>query len=744
MSENGTNVLERTALDACAREPIHIPGAIQPHGALLALREPDLTCLQISANWPELCGSPEPADALPGTPLEVLLGPEAAETIRALSRSDNDPALAAPLPLTINGRRFDAAPHRHDGVLILEMEPVEEGTPRSFTRVLQRAFAALRAAEGLEEVYQLAARFIAELTGYGRVMVYKFDTDWHGEVVGECRPDPATDSYLGHHFPASDIPEQARALYTKSWLRSIPNVDYRPAPLIPSLNPATGRPLDLGFSMLRSVSPVHLEYLRNMKVGASMSVSLITGGRLWGLIACHHATAKRLPYATREACELFGQVASLEIAAREETLRLGEHARATRIQTRFFDVIAREQNFVEALVKYTPDLLNFMDAAGAAIHVNGRTTLLGETPEPENASLLLDWLRTVEMTPLFCTDSLGGHLPTASDWREKASGLLAVRLSPVEFQCVLFFRPEVVTAVTWAGNPHKPVEPGLALHPRKSFSAWKEIVRGKSKPWTEAERQGAIELRDALNALVLRRTERLISLNAELERKNTDLNSFAYIASHDLKEPLRGISLYGLFIEEDHGEELPPPAREKLRAIRALAAQSEHLLETLGRFSRIGRMELRRRMISLEELVDEALTSLNMLLGETNTRIHRPRPLPEAYCDPVLTREVFANLIANAVKYNDSPEKLVEIGWRDSDVPGGPPVFYVKDNGIGVPEKHFHNIFLMFRRLHAQEERGGGSGAGLAIAKSIVERHGGRIEVKSKVNEGSTFYFTLS
>ncbi|RYD35719.1 MAG: GAF domain-containing protein [Verrucomicrobiaceae bacterium] len=734
---------EPTALELCSREPIHIPGSIQPHGALLVLEQGSLDCLQVSANWTELTGILIPASSITGKPLEEMLGAAAADQARrALSPGGQEAEPDQLLSLSLPAGDFDTVLHRHDSVVIAELEPSAGPPAIPLNRKLQQAMADLRAAASLSSLYDSMARSVGLLTGYGRVMVYRFDRDWHGEVVGEYISSPGMESYRSHHFPASDIPEQARALYTKNWLRIIPEVHYTPAPLLPPGNPVTGRPLDLSFSVLRSVSPIHLEYLKNMGVGASMSVSLITEGRLWGLIACHHPSARRLPFHIRSACEIFGQVASLEVSFREENQRLGESAAATRIQTSFFDVIAEEPNFAEALVNYTPRLLEFMNAGGAALHLNGRTTLLGAAPDEKHLPDLLDWLRTQEMTPVFSTDALSGVFPPAAAYQGCGSGLLAVRLSPVEFQCVLFFRPEVITEITWAGNPRKPVIPGRMLSPRRSFDAWVETVRGQSLPWTEAELSGGAELRTALNALVLKRTERLISSNEELAKRNTDLQSFAYIAAHDLKEPLRNLARYSQFMEEDHGAEMNTECMRKLRTIQELAEHCGRLIEALSRFSSLGRIEINRRLVDAEEMLNGVLASLEGFLNPRNVEIRRPRELPTVFCDPVLVREVFLNLITNAAKYTGHTSPWIEISWRENPEKKETPIFYVADNGIGIAERHWDVIFTMFRRLHAQGAYGGGTGTGLAIARSIVERHGGWISVQSTPGSGSTFSFT--
>ncbi|MDX2081369.1 MAG: ATP-binding protein [Terrimicrobiaceae bacterium] len=710
----------------CGQEPIHVPGTIQPHGILIVFDSNGI-CHHFSANAEELTGQP-PA-ALAGRPLQEFIPVQQFP----MRQAGVDPTMQSPFSVDISGRPLDAWLHQSANWWVVELEPRIGPDDRRLHRRVAAAVTGLRDAPDFPTQHLRTARFVAELTGFDRVMVYEFGPDWHGEVVGEHR-NVAVESYLGHHFPASDIPAQARALYARNRLRLIPDVDYEPVPIVPEMP----TPIDLSQSVLRSVSPVHLEYLRNMGVGASMSISLIVNGRLWGLVACHHRTPKVVPAGIRAACEAFGEAVSLEIAHRQETRTLRLRATAGRIQTRFFDVLAREHNVVDALVRYTPRLLEFLGAGGTALRLNGTTTLHGATPSPAQVEALFDWLQVQEVNPIFSTDRLAEVYPPAADYGSKASGLLALKLSRVEPHYVLWFRPEVLATVTWAGKLEKPRRSDGRLHPRKSFDAWSERVHGRSQPWTEAEHTGALELLQAINALVLRRTEHLLSENAELERKNIDLHSFAYIAAHDLKEPLRGISHYCAFLREDHAADLNEEAVRKLDTIDGLVRHSEELIEALNHYSRIGRIELSRQPVEMNKIVDQIIETLSITNPDVEFR--RSDCLPNVDADRVLMREVFLNLLTNAARYNISSPKRVEIGWTPEH--GG--TFFVRDNGIGIPAKHYESVFRIFRRLHGNTEFGGGTGAGLAIVKSIIERHGGRIWLESEPGVGSTFFFTLA
>jgi two-component system, chemotaxis family, sensor kinase Cph1 len=323
----------------------------------------------------------------------------------------------------------------------------------------------------------------------------------------------------------------------------------------------------------------------------------------------------------------------------------------------------------------------------------------------------------------------------------------------------LWFRPEAVQTVNWGGNPNKPVEVlgngEVRLSPRKSFAAWQETVRGQSLPWKPCEIEAVLELRSAIVGIVLRKADELAKINVELERSNSELDSFAYIASHDLKEPLRGIHNYSSFLIEDYADVLNEDGVSKLQTLVRLTQRMEDLINSLLHFSRLGRVELDLKRTDLNELVHTVLDVLSISLEHTNVEIRIPKSLPVVMCDRVQMSEVFTNLISNAIKYNDRDQKWVEIGFLDAvessrkrlvdddETPEMIMTFYVKDNGIGIPEHHLDTIFRIFKRLHSPTKYGGGTGAGLTIAKKIVERHGGTIWVESSQGQGSTFYFTL-
>ncbi|MBX9258275.1 GAF domain-containing protein [Desmonostoc muscorum CCALA 125] len=749
MNTNDITVPFEVDLTNCDREPIHIPGSIQPHGVLLALKEPELIILQCSNNTYSLFGiSPE---QLLNQPLSNFLESEQINFLQDCL-SQQDLQIVNPLEFTIKSGdknlHYDVIIHRSSQILVLELEPTfleKSNAFFKFYHLLKQAISKLQVGSGVIELSQILAQEVKKITGFERVMVYRFDEDWNGIVIAEQKPEYLT-SYLGLHYPASDIPVQARQLYSQNWLRLIPNADYQPAAILPANNPLTGQPLDLSKSVLRSVSPLHIEYMHNMGVTASMSISIMKNQKLWGLIACHHQSPKYVPYEIRHACEFLGQITSVELSGKEDSEDTESKINLKSVHSKLVEFMSAENNFLEGLIQHQPNLLNLVNADGAVVYFEKDYFSVGNTPQKLDIQNLIEWIYQNVQEEIFYTDSLSQIYPEGEKFGDVASGLMALSFSKIQKNYVLWFRPEVVQTVNWGGNPNKPVEVtgngSLRLSPRKSFESWKETVRLKSLSWKPYEVSAALELRSAIIGVVLRKADELAQLNIELERRNNELDAFAYIASHDLKEPLRGIHNYSNFLIEDYGEILDEEGRHKLRTLIRLTQRMEDLIDSLLHFSRLGRIDLSMQDTDINSIVQRNLDLLSARIEEMGVEIRIPRPLPTVYCDRVQVGEVFNNLIANAIKYNDKPEKWIEIGYVEAASPA-PVTFYVRDNGIGIREKHFEAIFRIFKRLHGPSKYGGGTGAGLTITKKIVERHGGKIWVESTYGEGSTFYFTL-
>ena len=511
-------------LDNCAREPIHIPGSIQPRGVLAVVSEPAFEIRQVSANVGEVLGVS--VDDVLGRHLSALIGAEQAARVQQSASAFGDLRQRNPLELelTVDGgrRAFDALLHREPGgVLLVELEIAYGARPFSFPNTYQavrNSVEELNRASSTAELYDSTARAVRDLTGFDRVMVYRYDQDYNGEVVAECKIDDLN-SFLGLHYPASDIPAQARAMYEKSWLRLISDVDYTPAPLVPAVDPATGAPLDLTYATLRSVSPIHIEYLQNMGVRASMSISLLRHGRLWGLIACHHYAGPHLPpYGARAAAEFLGSTLSLRLIDRFDDDQLRERLASQSMLAHVTAATLNESESVAAALLHSPSLLDLLPAAGVVVSLGGEYHELGSVPPPEVVAQVAAWARSAG-EEMASSERLSDELP-AVDLHE-AAGALALNLPDEQY--VIWFRQEALRAVEWGGDPHNKAiavreGDGVRLSPRKSFERWREVVDKCGEPWGPIQVETAEALRGHLVEELYRRTQGAFRVAEMLQR----------------------------------------------------------------------------------------------------------------------------------------------------------------------------------------------------------------------------------
>lgn len=748
-------------LSNCEREPIHISGAIQPHGMLFALDDIDFRIVQASENTLGLLGV-GPRELL-GRSIEEIIGTDSLELIQdAAARGSIEEVNPLAMSIaTLRGRMaIDAIVHLSSGEIILELEPADVTFPATFHGFYHHVLGSIARFDAAHSVAALCDSGVAEvarLSGFDRVMVYRFDEDWHGEVIAEHRA-AKMEPFLGLHYPASDIPRQARELFKANWLRFIADVNYRPAAIVPNESSATGEPLDLSRSVLRSVSPIHIEYLRNMGVGATMTISLIKNGELWGLIACHHRTAKMVPYQVRAACEVIGRTMALHLGSKEENEDIEYRMKIKSVQVELLGALSKDADIRLTLAAAESNLLALVGADGAAIRYGDECTLVGRTPPIADVAAIITWLRENQTQELFVSNSLPAAAPRFESLAQTACGLLALTISRERANYVLWFRPEVIVTVHWGGDPNKPVEAtpnGQRLSPRKSFELWSEIVRLRARSWKSYEIDAARELRHVVG--IVERAAELERLNLELARSNIELDSFAHIASHDLKEPLRGIHNYASYLLEDYAAVVGTDGREKLETLVRLSERMDALIESLLQLSRVGHAGFTGAPTDLRRLIDEVAEMYAPRMQEEHGHISLVSPLPTVFGDEVGLREVFGNLISNAMKYRDGPPRI-EIGVDplatppdDSRKTRAAPTasgrdfvtVFVRDFGIGIRDKHLGSVFQMFKRLHAADRYGGGTGAGLAIARKIIERHGGQMWAESTYGTGTTFYFML-
>ena len=495
-------------LTNCDREPIHQLGCVQPIGFLLS----------ISADWIITHASENAAKFLQrglnemlGGSLRDIISAEALHAIRnlvALLRGKDAVERAFGIRLQDDGPLFDVAVHMVGTKVIIECEASEPHGDINNLSLVRLMLGRLQLTENFAQFTREAARQVRSLTGLDRVMIYRFHADGSGEVIAESLR-AGVDSFLGLRYPASDIPVQARALYERNWLRLISDVAAVPISIRPQIDPE-GQPLDLSMSVLRAVSPIHLEYLRNMGVAASMSISILRGGKLWGLFACHHMVPVRVGFERRTAAELFAHMFSLLLDSRQRDEEVAYEASSNRLHSQLMASMVAGGSAHDIVSKLSETVGDLVASDGVGLWVEEKATLKGATPNRDEFLELVRFLNRTAASQVYCTSEIGKVHAPGKDFVERAAGLLAIPISRVPRDYLVFFRREIARTVAWAGNPNKPVElgpNGARLTPRKSFDAWNEVVYGQSAAWTEGELRAAGALRVTLLEVILALTD---------------------------------------------------------------------------------------------------------------------------------------------------------------------------------------------------------------------------------------------
>ncbi len=779
-----------TLLEECTEESVFAPGYIQPHGILLVLQEPHLTIVQVSENVEQFFGLA--ATALLGQSLQQLFSRDQVKRIKALLLQDNlercnpfelkaqvssslpslpglertaSPDLAALGSNGVRAQTFRSTLHRTADGLLLELEPqlpTENMHATQFYHHLQTVILSLRSTTTLAALTQMLAEEVKALTGFDRVMVYRFEADEHGVVIAEAKEQPL-ESYLGLHYPATDIPVPARKLFLHNWVRQIPNINYSPARLVTVNSDPEAQPLDLRDCILRGVSPYHVEYLQHMGVAGSLTISLVNDDRLWGLIACHHYSPKLVTYETRKTCEFLGQFVSAELVHQQERELSRYRTQVNAIQDHLQQSFLREPDFMQqVLTQNATQLLELVHAEGVAIVLDQQISLMGQLPSLEAVQALVAWLPQLKQHNLYRTDSLAQAYPPASAFRGTTSGLLAISLVLHQKSYhLLWFRPEQIQMVHWAGDPRTAivVDPDgeQRLTPRKSFQIWKETVRATSLPWEAPEIEAALMMRNTLMLAVLEFSQAALEQAAERAAIASRTKSqFLAKMSHELRTPLNAI--LGFTQVMNRSPKTPTEFHEHLGII---SRSGEYLLALINDVLEMSRIEagelvvtesdfnLRRVLRSLQEMFALKASQKGLTLSfEVDESVPR-----YACSDEAKLRQILINLISNAIKFTTQGSVSVRVGAEttgmtrqgdpdDQNTPLLFPVvrlsFEVRDMGCGIARRDWEAIFETFMQTE-QGRQAQGTGLGLSISRQFARLMGGDITVQSTINVGSTF-----
>ncbi|MGC4095172.1 MAG: ATP-binding protein [Polyangiaceae bacterium] len=735
---------EAVTLDTCDREPIHIPGAIQPHGALLACYPGDeLLVAQVSANLEQFCGV-SAADAL-GRSVFELFEPASQATLRGFYGQRAQRELNPLRLLGTNQRALDAVVHQSGELLVLELEHGGGQLGGGFDPRLRQAISRLQSAPSADKLCRIAVDEVRALTGFDRVMVYRFDDDWNGEVVAEARRDDL-ETFLGLHYPASDIPAQARRLYTQNWLRLIADISYTPAPLQPEFEPRSGAPLDLSQAHLRSVSPIHIEYLKNMGVSASMSISLVADGELFGLIACHHYSGPRLvDFYVRESAEYLGQALSWNLRVLERADTAERARRVQALESELVRGMAGAEDLLDGLA--VPAFAELTAATGAAIVLDEGVRCVGSTPDERRIGEIVAWLRNRD-DDVFATDNLSAHYQPAEHWDGTAAGLLAATVSRELGEYLLWFRPSTERNVDWAGDPRKQAQPATdgappRLSPRGSFALWRETVRGRSLPWERWQLEAASNVRRLMIGGARRRTVALRTLNRRLLDADRAKDVFIATISHELRTPLNAIAGWSQLMVS--GGLARERWNEAMQVVSRNSGTLTRLVEDLLDVSRMvsGKLELEVENVDIAGIVEQVSDAMALAAQAKDIRVKRVLGSgPVAVLgDVTRLRQVLSNLLTNAFKFTPKGGSVtITLRRQGSDVE-----IVVSDTGQGIDAESLLQVFTPFWQADGSAKRKSqGLGLGLAIAKKLVELHGGSLVAESGgLGHGSAFVVRL-
>ncbi len=736
MTPNFVENIDKLDLENCSREPIHIIGKTQAHGVLVACDPQNLKITQVGQNVTDFFGVT--FEELFGNDLSFLLGEEQVkDLIELLSSKD----LPISQDVSINDTNFLMLGHYSGPNLILDFEPYKlVDNPFLFQKQLTRILNQFQAAKSVDQLCDFVTVLTKKMFGYNRVMIYRFDEEWNGEVIAESKEEGMV-SWLGLHYPATDIPTQSRQLFLKHRVRIITDVHYTPVPITPELSPLTGEPLDISRSGLRAVSPIHIEYLKNMEVGASLSAAIIVKGKLWGLIACHHKTAKHLDFYQRESCRFLAQMFSTELTLQENSALISQRKLSESLRRQLVVQMNKESDVVTALSEGNVKFTQLISSGGGAIFMKDRWKIIGNTPNQEQLENLMNFVKE-QPKSLFLTRKLSAVFPEAKVYKETASGVLSLKI--LDNTYIFWFRPEEIQEVNWGGNPQKKAvfnEKEQRLSPRKSFEKWSEKLMGISQPWQEIDKDMARALRENISYILLaQQQEEIEALNLSLNEANKELKLFSYGLSHDLRAPVNGMKGILTILDENHRKELSEEGQKFLQISRDLNDKMSNLIDDILEYSRLNNTgDLEVSSVDTLELIEEVLKFVNAKGSYPKTTLKIQSQLPKMKGDRRLLFQLWANLLNNALKYSAEKENpKIEVGTTVKD---GREVYYIKDNGIGIHPDFLEKIFEAFKRAVGGEFKG--TGIGLAIVKKVVEKHDGEIWVESEPDQGSEFYFYL-
>lgn len=728
------------ALKHCADEPIHIPNCIQPHGFVVVTAEFDNKIVQISSNCAQYLEI-DPQHCI-GKDLKDVIGSSNVEALNNIIRN-SDLAPYKYTSIQINSRTYDAVVHFSGGFKIIECEPghanIQQDVLQHIYEDLHNYSIEAQQSVEMEALYKLIVKHVRKITKFGRVKLYKFDEFWNGSVIAESKIEKMP-SYLGLHFPASDIPEQARRLYSINYLRLIPDIRYKPSPLYPARISGMETPLDMSYSILRSVSPVHIQYLENICVQASMSISVMQDGKLWGLIACHHDEPLHLPHSIRVLCEIVAHIFSAKLTNMRRAID-NHRYEVRKVLIEKLSMTTRTSSFEKTISKDSDIALQALDADGIAIFSGKDVFSFGYTLANDVLNGLRDWYRQHGGKVVMHTHNASEYFKGDERFANFDGGILFVPIGIYSDDIAIWLRKPRVSSVNWAGNPEKPLEQtkaGYRLTPRSSFELWQTTVSGQSTIWSEFD----VETAEAIAQIILENSK------IQSDIANKAKSDFLSHMSHELRTPLGAIVSTIQVLGRSHGLN-----DEQRRLVTNLEVSSDSLLGVINDLLDVGKIEaneikLELMPFTISEVFEDVRSVMSVKASEKDLQLgisYNSVKDSVFIGDATKIKQILFNLVNNSIKFTERGfVNLIASATLAEKADTKILTFEVIDSGIGIEEAKFDTIFEKFTQADNSTSRiYGGTGLGLSICKNFVELMGGRIEVTSKVGLGSNFRVTI-
>lgn len=732
-------------LQNCEDEPIHIPGSIQPHGFLIAVNA--------DSNIISVCS--ENVNSYIGLQYQQLLGKNISEVfdglfiseIRLFSASNHNVKV---FNHNFSGKLFSVNVHLSLGQIIIEGELTEQqfNENHDLFNSSKQLLSYVEDTFTLKELASSVAIAVKNITGYDRVMVYRFDSDYNGEVIAESKEEHL-EPFLGLHYPHTDIPPQARALYIKNQLRIIGDINYTPVPLY-KIAADSLETLDLSISVLRSVSPIHVQYLHNMGVGGTLTISLLHKEKLWGLIACHHYSPKYLSQEIRNTAKLHAHFITSQIDVR---LLNEEYEIARKVNVAVEKISSRklgiDRNSINAIFE-DGAIIELCNSVGVSALIEGEIYTFGEVPNHDDILRTSDYLADFNKTGNFHTSTLArltNEIPFISD---RFPGINYYSLGN-ESDCIIWYRTQTIKEINWAGDPSKSIEKDKnGLSPRKSFELFIENVKDSSRIWLKSELSAChnfynffqIHLR---SILLNEEKENQRILSEVLKETNAELENINWISTHDLQEPLRKIRMMASILTGENFESLPSETQNRIIKMQNSAERMQVLISDILKYTKANDQSTVFEAINLDALFKEIKEELNDSLEEKEVDF-KVGDLPTINGISFLLKQLFSNIIYNSLKFTEPSRKpvitiksSVEYVEKENILKSGNyHKIEVSDNGIGFDNQYSDKIFKIFSKLNGAGEYTG-SGIGLALCKKIMSKHSGFITASGKPGLGATF-----